>query len=154
LDSTSAFDRTNGETRSIGETADSSGLPLERALDLLVGSGGLVKVEDLDPTIGSSDNEKLVASVHGVDALLALDGSDGSLLATVPVFDGLVPGTGDDHVLAADRNAFYALDGGVVCGNCLGSGAAVAEVEHHCLVVGACAEDLSAVLCLCQLLLA
>jgi hypothetical protein len=154
LDSTSAFDGTNGETCGVGETANSSGLPLERTLDLLVGGGGLVEVEDLDPTIGSSDNKKLVARVHGVDALLALDGSDGSLLTAIPVFDGLVPGTSDDHVLAADRNAFYALDGGVVCGDCLGSGAAVSEVEHHCLVVGACAEDLSAVLCLRQLLLA
>jgi hypothetical protein len=60
LDCTSAFDGTNSETYGIGETADSSGLPLERTLDLLVGSGGLLEVEDLDPTISSSDNEKLV----------------------------------------------------------------------------------------------
>jgi len=152
LNSTSAFDGTDSETCGIGETADSSGLPFERTLNCLVCSCRLVEVEDLDEAIGSSDDKKLVACVHGVDALLALDGSNGVLLAAVPVLDGLVPGTSDDHVLAVDRNAFYALDGLVVGGNCLRGGGAASEIEHHCLVVCACAEDLSAVLCVRQLL--
>jgi hypothetical protein len=147
LDSTSSFNGTDGETCGIGETADGSGLPLERTLDLLVCSSGLVEVKDLNPTIGSSDDKKLVACIHSVDAFLALNRSDGGLLTAVPVFDGLVPGTSNDHVLTTDRNAFYALDGCVVGGDCLRGGAAVSEIEHHCLVVGAGAEDLSAVLC-------
>jgi hypothetical protein len=152
LDGTSSFDRTDGETCGIGETADGSGLPLERTLNLLVCTIGLVEIEDLNPTIGSSDNKKLVASIHGVDTFLALNGSDGGLLTAVPVFDSLVPGTGDNHVLTTDRDAFYALDGRVVGSDCLRGSAAVSEIEHHCLVVCAGAEDLSAVLCECQLL--
>jgi len=153
LNGTSTFDGTDSETCGIGETADSSGLPFERTLNCLVGSGRLVEVEDLDKAIGSSDDKKLIARVHGVDALLALNGSDGVLLAAVPVLDSLVPGTSDDHVLAVDRNAFYALDGLVVGSDCLGGGGTASEIEHHCLVVGAGAEDLSAVLCVRQLLL-
>jgi len=152
LDGTSTFDGTDSETCGIGETADSSGLPFERTLNCLVCSCRLVEVEDLDVAIGSSDDKKLVACVHGVDALLALNGSDGVLLAAVPVLDGLVPGTSDDHVLAVDRDAFYALDGLVVSSDCLGSGGTASEIEHHCLVVCACAEDLSAVLYVRQLL--
>jgi hypothetical protein len=149
LNSTSSFDGTNGETCGVGEAADGPGLPLERTLDLLVCTIGLVEVEDLDPTIGSSDDKKLVACIHSVDTFLALNGSDGSLLAAIPVFDSLVPGTSDNHVLTTDRDAFYAFDGCVVGSDCLRSGAAVSKVEHHCLVVCAGAEDLSAVLCEC-----
>ncbi|KAH0358008.1 hypothetical protein KCU83_g640, partial [Aureobasidium melanogenum] len=114
LDGTSTFDRTDGETSSIGETADSSSLPLERALNLLVSSARRVEVENLDPAIGSSDNKKLIAGVHGVNAFLE------------PV---------------------------TIMGEPLGSGSAASKIEHHALVVGACAKDLSSILRLGQLLL-
>lgn len=91
LNSTSAFNRANSKASGIGEATDGSGLPFERALDLLVGLTGLVQVEDLDPAIGSSDNKKLVAGIHGVDTLFALYRSGRGLLAEIPVLDGLIP---------------------------------------------------------------
>ena len=101
----------------------------------------------MDPAFGGTDDEHFVApDVHGVDAVFAFEGCDGLLLAQVPVFDGFVPGAGDEHGAVVDGDGFDAADRLVMGGDLLGLRGAGAEIEHAGCFVCAAAEDFLAVL--------
>ena len=95
----------------------------------------------MDHALRGADDEHFVAAyVHAVDSVFALDARDGLLLAQVPVFDGLVPGSGDEHWGVVEHEGVDAADGLVVRCDLLGLGCAGSEVEHACCFVCAAAE--------------
>lgn len=150
LNSASTFDASHRESRAVREGADDACLPLQRRLDGLVEVGGIFEVDDLDPAFRGADYEHLVvAHVHAVDAVFALDACDWLRLPQVPIFDCFVPATGDEHWAVVEHNRFYAADRLIVrcdldcvCGLCF----ARSQVEHFSLLVRTGAEDLLAVL--------
>ena len=146
LNGTSALDTTDSKASSITEAADGSSLPLKRGLDGLVKLVGLVEVDNVHPAIGGSNHEKLIFGVHGIDALLALDGSHGLLLTKIPVLDSLVPRTSDEHLVAVDHDALNALDRLVVSSNLLRVHVARTEIHHLGCFVGTGAKHLCSIL--------
>lgn len=81
LDGTATFDATDRKAGGIGEATDHSRLPLQRRLKGLIECGGIVEVNDINVTVGSANHEEFVLDIHRVDALLTLDGRNGSRLS-------------------------------------------------------------------------
>ena len=67
-------------------------------------------------------------------------------MAKVPVFDGLVPAAGDEHVLAVYKYALDTLDRFIVCSNLLSRRSTATEVKHARSFVRASTEDLLSIL--------
>lgn len=106
----------------------------------------------MDPALGSSDHKHAVVSnIHSIDPLLRVD-SDCSLLtrlSSIPVFDGLVPASRDEHRSAVVVEGLYAANGLVMSsyGDCLVRLCmARAKVENLDKLVRASTEDLRSVL--------
>jgi len=150
LDSASTLDAANSKTGSVGEAAHNSSLPLERALERLVELVGLREVDDVDVAVGGTNDEHLVSDrVHGVDAILALQGSDGVGCAQIPVLDGLVPRASDEHGGVVYGDGLDAADR-LVVGSDLGSlGSAGTEIEHSRGLVCASSKDFASILLIC-----
>ena len=81
LDGAAPFDAADCEAAAVGEGADYSCLPLERALHCLEEGCRILEIDDVDMAFCCADNQHFVASdVHAVDAISALDARDGLLL--------------------------------------------------------------------------
>lgn len=113
----------------------------------LVEFGGLVEGDDVDVAIGSANDEELSLDVHGVHALLALNGGDGIRGAQVPVLDGLVPRARHDHgrLGIGGREVLDAADRLIVDGDLRGRVGVGAEVDHARRLVGASPHDVLAI---------
>jgi len=122
LNSASAFYATDGESSRVGKAGYGSGLPLEGALKLLVEFRWLSEVNDVDPSLCSTNDEHLILDVHTVDTILTFQSSSRCLLAQVPVFDCLIPRSCHEHGVSADRDTLDAANRLVVCGNLLRCG--------------------------------
>ena len=147
LDRAAAFDAADCESRAVCEGAADSRLPFERRLDGLEEVGRVLEVDDVDHALcGAHDEHFVAAHVHGIDPVFALDACDWLLLAEIPVFDRLVPGSGDEHGTAVVRDRFYAANGLVVRSNLLGLRCASSKIQHACGFICSGAEDLLAVL--------
>ena len=101
----------------------------------------------MDHTFGCTDDEHLVvADVHAVDAIFALDAGYWLVLSKVPVFDHLIPAACDKHLSSVGGECFGAADRLIVCRYLLSLCCASAEIEHPTCLVCATGEDLLAVL--------
>ena len=117
LNSASSLDAANGEACSIGEAAHYASLPLQRTGNSFIDSVGAGEVDRVDVALRGADDEKLIARVHGVDALLAFNLPNGNLLSQVPVSDLFVPRACDDHIVSANLDHFNAADRIIMCCN-------------------------------------
>lgn len=96
LYSTAALDTANGKSGGIDETVDHPGLPFERRLHGLVERGRAIEINDVDVAICRPNDQKLALYVHGIHSLLTFNRRNGGGLPQIPVFDCLVPRTGDE----------------------------------------------------------
>lgn len=141
LDGAAAFDTADCEPLGVCEGLDAACLPLEWRWDRLEEGAWGLQVDDVDVAFGRANDEHVVTRVHGVDALLACECGDRGLLAQVPVFDGLVPGTGDQDLGVVDVAGLDALDSIVVSGDLSRiAGVAAAQVKHAGRLVRSCAK--------------
>lgn len=81
LDRTSSFDAADGEAASIVEARDNTSLPFQRALHCFVELGRFAQINNVDVTVGGSDDEECVHNIDAVNSLLTLHRRDGSRLA-------------------------------------------------------------------------
>lgn len=110
------FNTTNSETCSVVEAGDDSGLILERGLYSLEEFVGIAEVDNVDVSIGTANDKKLVSHVHGVDSVLTVECRDRVLCPKIPILDLLVPRTSDEVRRAIDCREFGGSDGLFVCG--------------------------------------
>ena len=96
LDGTAALDTTDGEPGGIDEAAYHPRLPLKWGLHGLVEFGGVVEIDDVDVPVCRTNHQELALYVHSVHPFLALNRGNGGGLSEIPVFDRLVPRTGDE----------------------------------------------------------
>ena len=96
LDGTAALDTTDGKPGGIDEAAYHPRLPLKRGLHSLVEFGGVVEVDDVDVPVCRTNHQELAFYVHSVYPFLALNRGNRGGLSEIPVFDRLVPRTGDE----------------------------------------------------------
>jgi len=89
------------------EAADNSCLPFQWTLHCLVKLRRLVEVYNIDPALSRTNDQHLIPDTHGIDTILAVQGSCRRLLSEVPVLDSLVPRSSHQHMVALDQ---YALD--------------------------------------------
>jgi len=117
LNSASSLDAANGEACGVGEAAHYASLPLQRTGNSFIDSVGASEVDCMDVALRGADDEKLIARVHGVDALLAFNLCNGNLLSQVSVSDLFVPRACDDHIVSANLDHFNAADRIIMCCN-------------------------------------
>lgn len=123
LDGAAALDAADCEARRVLETLHGARLPFEWTLYLFVEDSRIIEADDVHEAVRGADDEELVAGVHSVDAVLALDRRDGLRGAEIPVFDLFVPGTGYEDGGVVDVAGLDAADRFVVHGYLLRGGA-------------------------------
>ncbi|KAH6604614.1 hypothetical protein Trco_006321 [Trichoderma cornu-damae] len=70
---------------------------VRRAKGRLVKLGRVLEIDHVDVAIRRADDEQVLLHVHGVHPFLTGESCRRPLLPEVPVFDRLVPGSGDNH---------------------------------------------------------
>lgn len=148
LDGTATLDTTNGKPSGINETVDCPRLPLEGRLHGFVEFGGAIEIDDVDVPVRRTDNEEFVLHVHGVHSLLTLERGDGGGLPQVPVFDRLIPRTGDEkgRVSCGVWNHITASNRSIVSRDLHGSRSAGSKIEHPGSFIGTSPDDLGPIL--------
>ena len=148
LDGTAALDTTDGKPGGIDEAAYHPRLPLKRGLHSLVEFGGVVEVDDVDVPVCRTNHQELALYVHSVYPFLALNRGNRGGLSEIPVFDRLVPRTGDEkrRISRWVRNHVTASNGSIVSRDLHGSCSTSRKIEHAGSLIGSSSNDFGTIL--------
>ena len=148
MNGTAAFDAADCKAGRVAEAADHAGLPFQRALHRLVEFGGLIQIHDIDIAVCGGANQQLVHHIDAVDSFLAGNRRDRRRLAQIPIFDGFVPGSGDEHWsrLARHVDKAHAAHWLIMSCDLLRRGRVGLDVQHARSFVGSAANDFGAIL--------
>lgn len=148
LDGTATLDTADSESGGINEAVDCSRLPFERRLHGFVEFGRVIEVDDVDVPVCRTHDKEFVLHVHGVHSLLTLDRGNGGGLPQIPVFDRLIPRTGDEKGRVSCRvwNHITASNRSIMSCNLYGSRSAGRKIEHPGSFVGTSSNDFGPIL--------
>jgi len=149
LNSTSSFNTTNSETRSISKAADYPRLPLEGGLHSLVEFRWVIEVNDIDVTIRSPDNKQFILDIHCVNAVLTINLRNRVRLPEIPVFDRLIPRTRHEKRRSTGRgvgNHMAASNRRIVRGDLYGGCSTSTKIKHSSSLIRASTNDLRTIL--------
>lgn len=77
---------------------------------------GVAEVDDVDVSVGTTNDEKLISDIHGVNSILTIQCRNRIVGSEVPVFDLLIPGSSNEVRVAIDRRKLGRSDRLLVCG--------------------------------------